>query len=127
MRSLIALATALCMTGCALFGDKEAESPADVEQPVVTPLAAGSAVCISELAGVRYPLVDELERQELAVEGSCMVADVQLEELGEPTAWVMRYQRIGDASWKECTSNHAEREAFAQKCIDQMKMDLGES
>ena len=74
---------------------------------------------------MRYPLVDELERQELAVEGSCMVADVQLEEQGEESAWVMRYQRIGDADWKECKSNVVDREAFAQKCIDQMKTDLG--
>ena len=127
MRSLIVLAIALSMTGCGAFGAQRADTPADVVAPPVTPLAAGSAVCISELAGVRYPLVDELERQQLAVEGSCMVADVQLEERGEPSAWVMRYQRIGDADWKECKSNVAEREAFAQECIDKMKTDLGES
>ncbi len=127
MRSLIVLVTVLSLPGCAIFGASGADTPADVEQTAVTPLAAGSAVCIRELVGVRYPLVDELERQQLAVEGSCMVADVQLEEQGEPTAWVMRYQRIGDADWKECTSNLAEREAFAQKCIDQMRHDLGET
>ncbi len=127
MRSLMILATTFAMAGCAIFGAKEATSPADSEGKNTATLDAGSAVCISELVGVRYPLVDELERQELSVEGSCMVADVRLREQGEPSAWVMQYQRIGDADWQECTSNRVEREAFAEKCIGQMIADLGES
>jgi hypothetical protein len=127
MRSLMILATTFTMAGCALFGAKDADSPADVDEQVTAPLQSGSAVCISELVGVRYPIEDELEKQALAVEGSCMVADVQLQEQGEPSAWVMRYQRIGDADWKECKSNHAERGVFAAKCIGQMINDLGES
>jgi hypothetical protein len=54
-----------------------------------------------------------------------MTADVQLEEKGGPSDWTMRYQRVGDADWKECKSSQEAREAFADECISQMISDLG--
>jgi hypothetical protein len=50
-----------------------------------------------------------------------------MEETGEPSAWVLRYQRIGDSAWSECKSDESARSAFAIECIGQMVSDLGGS
>jgi hypothetical protein len=100
----------------------DAKSPADAEK---TALNSGTKVCISDLVGVRYTLEDVLRQQNLEPTGSCTSAKVRLQEAGTPKSWIMRYQRIGDAKWKECKSSEQERSAFAEQCVGQMKTDLG--
>jgi hypothetical protein len=138
MRHLLILA-ALVVTACGGAGTKGANS-ADEEggdgdgdaagqssAKSGGTLEAGTTVCINELVGVRYQLEEALEAAELAPEDSCMTADVQMEEKGGPNDWTMRYQRVGDADWKECKSSQEARDAFANECISQMVSDLGGS
>ena len=126
MRRLIVVAATMAIAACAT-GKKNATSPDEVEGASAGQLSAGTTVCINELVGVRYTIEDALRERELEPEGSCMMADVQLEESGEANAWVMRYQRVGDADWSECKSDAPEREVFAEDCINQMISDLGGS
>ncbi len=126
MKRLITLAVTLSLAACAAPGNKNADSPDDVAKRGGS-LEAGTTVCLAGLVGVRYAMEDVLREQELEPEHSCMMADVQLEEQGEPSAWVMRYQRVGDGEWLECKSGAEEREAFAQECVSQMIADLGGS
>jgi hypothetical protein len=123
MRNLLIAISLLTTAACA---PKQGPlTPAtDLAQSSLKP---GTTVCISEIAGVRYALEDELVAWDLAPESSCMAADIQLEESGEPKAWSMRYQRIGDAKWLECKSAKDSREAFAEECISRMMTDLGDS
>ena len=88
-------------------------------------LEKGTKVCISEVAGVRYDLEEAMRERDLTPEYSCVSADVQVEERGEPRAWVMRYQRIGDAKWRECRSSQEERFDFADRCLGEMISKLG--
>ena len=121
MKATMTLLAAIALVGCAKQNKvNTAADPANQAS-----VDAGTTVCISELAGVRYTLEDVLVANELAPESTCMVADIELEETGEPTAWVMRYQRVGETDWKECTSSAASRNEFAHECIGQMMSDLG--
>ena len=126
MKHLIALLGILSTTGCALIGSGGDAKDAAAASENVT-LGDGTKVCISEVAGVRFALEDALREQELTPEMSCVSADVQLQESGEPRAWVMRYQKIGDADWRRCESTEEARDNFAQACIGQMIADLGGS
>ena len=125
MNRLIVLAAALAFTACAPKADKKAATADDVQAAAAGHLKAGTTVCINELVGVRYTLEDALRDRELEPEGACMMADIQLEESGEPSSWVMRYQFVGDSKWAECKSGHQERVDFAEECINKMISDLG--
>ena len=124
MKRLITLAVTLSLAACVAPGNKNADSADDVALHEGS-LEAGTTVCLAGLVGVRWAMEDVLREQELEPEHSCMMADVQLEEQDEPSAWVMRYQRVGDGDWLECKSGVQEREAFAQECVTQMISDLG--
>ena len=128
MKRALIVSGLLLLTACATGKKDKADSADDVADtgPKST-LEAGTTVCIAELVGVRYAVEDELAAQELAPEDSCMSADVQIEEKGEPSDWTMRYQRIGDAKWQECKSDVSVREDFVASCISQMRADLGGS
>ena len=125
MKRLIPLAALALVSACAASSGKDAQSADDVATKAS--LEAGTTVCLASLVGVRYELEDVLREQELEPEHACMMADVQLEEQGEPSAWVMRYQRVGDSDWLECKSGEDDRAAFAEQCISQMIADLGGS
>jgi len=125
MKRLFILVAVFAAAACAKTGNNAATT-ADAAD-VAAKLQSGTTVCLSEVAGVRYQLEDKLREQDLTPDNSCTAADVQLEEQGEPTAWVMRYQRAGDADWKECKSDKSDREVFAETCIAQMIADLGGS
>ena len=121
--AIFSLAT-LILSGCSLFGGGEAKAPNEASKSK-TKTMTGSKVCISDLAGVRYSLEDELERQKLTPAADCMFADIRMQERGSSAAWVLRYQRVGDAKWRECKSSEQARGAFARECIGQMIADLG--
>jgi hypothetical protein len=125
MRSLFFSVLSLALlSGCSLFsgGSKTANDQATKIADI-----SGSKVCISDLVGVRYSLEDELERQKLEPEADCMFADIQVQEQGAPSSWVLRYQRVGDGKWQECRSEASQRGEFARQCIRQMRDDLGRS
>lgn len=121
-RAIIVAVLALGSVGCTAASGGSAKSAVDADS---SGLNAGTKICISELAGVRYTLEDVLRAQHLEPARSCTVAKIRLEESGAPRAWIMRYQHIGDGKWKECKSNAAERSAFAEQCVGQMLTDLG--
>jgi hypothetical protein len=126
MSRVLFLASILCTAACASTSPKLVSPAAEASAPHGS-LEAGTAVCIAEIVGVRYALEDILAGADLEPADSCMSADVRLEETGEPSAWVMRYQRVGDAKWLECKSDLQEREQFARECVGQMRSDLGGS
>ena len=126
MRRLMVIAATVVIAACGAK-DNSANNPDDVEGGASGSLEAGTTVCINELVGVRYTLEDALRERELEPEASCMMADIQLEESGDASAWQMRYQRVGDEKWKECKSEAQERAVFAEECINQMIEDLGGS
>jgi hypothetical protein len=120
--------TILGTTSCALLGGGEdAKSANDAAAAAKVALQTGTKVCISEVAGVRFALEDALRAYDLTPEYSCVIADVRMRESGEPRAWVMRYQKIGDADWKQCQSSEEARDVFADNCIGKMIADLGGS
>ncbi len=123
MKLAAILGATVLMAGCAA-GAKDAKTADDVKEAASLD---GQKVCIAELVGVRYELEDELVEQQLAPEQSCMFADIQLEETGEASAWVMRYQRVGDEEWQECKSSASDRAVFAEKCIGEMISTLSGS
>jgi hypothetical protein len=88
-------------------------------------LAEGTTVCISAVLGMRYPVEEALEAHQLEPVAQCMFAEVRLEEGGEPGAYFMRYQRVGDTDWKRCESTQQDRVPFVQECTLQMIDDLG--
>ncbi len=114
---VVGMATAACTTTT----EGDAKSPADAGAAV----QAGTKVCISDLAGVRYALEDALREQKLEPARSCTSAKIRMQEQGAPRAWILRYQHVGDRDWKECRSAESERHAFAEQCIGQMLTDLG--
>jgi hypothetical protein len=118
-----AIVAALGAAGCTstTVEGADAKSAADAAGA----LQAGTKVCISDLAGVRYALEDALREQKLEPARSCTTAKIRLQESGARGAWIMRYQRVGDRDWKECRSAESERHAFAEQCIGQMMSDLG--
>ena len=121
MKAAMILLAAVAVVGCGK--QNQADTAADAEAQAS--LNAATTVCISELAGVRHTLEDLLVAKELVPDNTCLVADIQLEETGEPSAWLMRYQRAGDADWMECKSSVVSRNEFARECIGQMMSDLG--
>ena len=123
-RLFFSLVTMALVSGCSVFSgsSKTANDGATKIADI-----SGSKVCISDLVGVRYSLEDELERQKLTPEADCMFADIQVQEKGSPSSWVLRYQRVGDATWQECRSEASQRGDFARQCIEQMRTDLGRS
>lgn len=88
-------------------------------------LAEGTAVCLQEVSGQRYPIEDALKAQDLEPVDACIRADVLIQEEGQAGAFVLRYQMVGDAEWKECTSSVEDRLVFLDECTSQLVTELG--
>lgn len=88
-------------------------------------LAEGTAVCLQEVAGQRYAIEDALKEHELEPVDSCIRADVLIKEEGAAGAFTLRYQMMGDAEWKECSSSADDRLDFLDECASQLVTELG--
>jgi hypothetical protein len=88
-------------------------------------LAEGTAVCLQEVAGQRYAVEDVLREHSLEPVESCIRADVLVKEEGQAGAFTLRYQMMGDAEWKECTSSEEDRLAFLDDCAARLVTELG--
>src|SRR5690606_16653407 len=88
-------------------------------------LAEGTAVCLQEVAGQRYAVEDVLKEHDLEPVDSCIRADVLVQEEGEAGAFTLRYQMMGDADWKECSSSAEDRVTFRDECAGELVTELG--
>jgi len=83
-------------------------------------LESGVKVCVDTSLGNRRLVEDALSEGGFEVIDSCMVADAMVREGGEPGAYELKYQRVGDEDWATCTSTLEEEMAFLEQCVVEM-------
>lgn len=132
VRLIVAPALIVALAACGKSGDTsntaddvDAASDASGEGAVgPRTLAEGTAVCLQAVAGQRYPIEEALAEASLEVVDSCIRADALIKEEGQAGAFVLRYQLMGDAEWKECTSSAEARLDFLDECTSKLVTDL---
>ena len=123
----IAAALLALVLGCG--GKKQADSAADAavqEGAWAGSLDPGTAVCLSEIAGVRYVIEDVLTELSLELADDCIGAEVELEEVGDAGAWELKYRAVGE-KWQSCKSQEQERAGFLRECLGSLGAMVAES
>jgi len=100
--------------------DGATSSSAPSKSPAAQSLEPGAKVCVDTSLGNRRLVEDALVEGGFEPIDSCMVADAMVREEGEPGAYELKYQRVGDDEWASCTSDLDGEMAFLEQCVIEM-------